>query len=171
MQTLLNCAGVSQILHWSPALPYRSPNVPNKMDFWTFLCFSLKFSLFFPKSPTFFNHCTVSGAFLHVFSHYQRWFCQLQWWMRILIVFAWYKTLYNVLTHFHVIIWWLGQFVGRGSALTFGHSRGSVKEILNFSGWHRLALIFSFSLQFFVVFGFYLPSLSLGKHMENLMVM
>ena len=47
MPTLLDYPGVSQIRHWSPALPHGSPNLPDKMDFWAFLCFSLKFSPFF----------------------------------------------------------------------------------------------------------------------------
>ena len=47
MPTLLDYPGVSRIWHWSPALLHGSPNLPDKMDFWAFLCFSLKFSPFF----------------------------------------------------------------------------------------------------------------------------
>ena len=47
MPTLPDYPGVSRIWHWSPALSYRSPNLPDKMDFWVFLCFSLKLKPFF----------------------------------------------------------------------------------------------------------------------------
>ena len=56
----------------SPDLPVRAPNLPDKMHFWAFLCFSLKFSPFFHKIRTFLIHCTVSGTFLHMFSQWHR---------------------------------------------------------------------------------------------------
>ena len=64
--------GVSKFFIKSPDLPVRAPNLPDKMDFWAFLCFSLKFSPFFHKLRTFLIHCTVSGTFLHMFSQWQR---------------------------------------------------------------------------------------------------
>ena len=64
MPTLPDYPGVSRIRHWSPALPYGSPNLSDKMAFLAFLCCSLKFSPIFPlKIRTFFIHCTVSGRF------------------------------------------------------------------------------------------------------------
>ena len=44
MPTLPDYPGVSQIRHRSPALPYRSPNLPDKIIFWAFVCLSLSFS-------------------------------------------------------------------------------------------------------------------------------
>ena len=51
---------LSRIRHWSPALPYISPNLPDKMAFLTFLCFSLGFSPFLPQNwvPFLANFCT-----------------------------------------------------------------------------------------------------------------
>ena len=64
MPTLPDYPGVSRIRHGSPALPYGSPNLSDKMAFLAFLCCSLKFSPIFPlKIRTFFIHCTVSGRF------------------------------------------------------------------------------------------------------------
>ena len=48
--TLLDYPGVSQIWHWSPTLPSGSPNLPDKMDFWDYLCFSLKFCPIFSQN-------------------------------------------------------------------------------------------------------------------------
>ena len=45
--------GVSKFFIKSPGLPVRVPNLPDKMDFWAFLCFSSKFSRFFHKMRTF----------------------------------------------------------------------------------------------------------------------
>ena len=45
---------LSRIWHWFSTLPYGPPNLPYKMDFWAFLCFSLKFSPFFPQNSNFF---------------------------------------------------------------------------------------------------------------------
>ena len=71
MPTLLDYPGVSRIRHWSPALLHGSPNLPYKMDFWAFLCFSLKFNPFFSQNLNFFIHNMVSGTFLHIFSLWQ----------------------------------------------------------------------------------------------------
>ena len=57
----------------------------------------------------FFIRNTVSGAFLHTFSHWQRLFQHLKQWSWILIVCTSCKTSYKVLSHSH---WGLGQFVG-----------------------------------------------------------
>ena len=68
LPTLPVFPGVSKFFIKSPGLPVRAPNLADKMDFWAFLCFSLKFSPFFHKIQTFFIHCTVSGTFLHMLS-------------------------------------------------------------------------------------------------------
>ena len=48
MPTLLDYPGVSCIwCQWSPTLQYGSQNLPDRMDFWPFVCFSLKFSPWF----------------------------------------------------------------------------------------------------------------------------
>ena len=62
------------------------------------------------------------GAFLHIFSHWQRLFLASKQWLQILILYTSCKTSYNVLSHSH---WGLGQFVGGG-----GHwnSREVVKK-------------------------------------------
>ena len=72
LPTLPVFLGVSKFFIKSPDLLVRAPNLPDKMDFWASLCFSLKFSPFFHKILTFFIHCTVSGTFLHMFSQWQR---------------------------------------------------------------------------------------------------
>ena len=72
MPTLLDYPAVSQIWHWSLAILYGSPNLPDKMDVWAFLCFSLKFSPFFSQKANFFIHCTVSGTFFVILSYRQR---------------------------------------------------------------------------------------------------
>ena len=46
--------GVSWILHWSPAPPYGSPTLLDKMDLWAFMRLSLKFSPFFFSKFEFF---------------------------------------------------------------------------------------------------------------------
>ena len=53
---------------------YRSPNLLDKIKLWAFLCFNLEFIPFSPKIWIFFIHSLVSGAFLHVFHHWQRLF-------------------------------------------------------------------------------------------------
>ena len=72
LPTLPVFTGVSKFFIKYPGLPVRAPNLPDKMDFWAFLCFSLKFSPFFHKIRTSFIHCTVSGTVLHMFSQWQR---------------------------------------------------------------------------------------------------
>ena len=66
--------------------------------------FKLKTSIFLIRS-------TVSGAFLHVFSHSQRLFLASKRWLRNLIVCTSCKTPFNVLSHSYS---GLGQFVGVG---------------------------------------------------------
>ena len=72
MPTFPDYPEVSRIWHWSPALPYRSPNLPGKMNFIASLHLSLQFSPFFLKIQTFFIYCTVSGTFLHISTHWER---------------------------------------------------------------------------------------------------
>ena len=50
---------------------------------------------FFLKTWSFLICSTVSGAFLHVFSHSQRLFLATKWWLRILIVCTSCKTSYD----------------------------------------------------------------------------
>ena len=112
-------SGVSQILHWSPTLLYVSKNLPDKMDFWAFLCFSLKFSpFFFPQNSTFFY--SLYG-FWDIFpcSHWQI-ISSLQWWKQIL-------TSYKVPGHGHwVNLWVRGWGVVR--LLTFEVGWGVVRN-------------------------------------------
>ena len=56
---------------------------------WDLAYFKLKTWIFLIRS-------TVSGAFLHLFSHWQRLFLASKRWSRILIVCTSYKTSYNV---------------------------------------------------------------------------
>ena len=53
LPTLPVFPGVSKFFIKSPGLPVRAPNLQDKMDFWAFLCFSLKFSPFFHKIQLF----------------------------------------------------------------------------------------------------------------------
>ena len=53
--TLPDYAGVSQIWQQSPGLPYRSPNLPDKIELWAFLYFNLEFIPFSPKIRIFFD--------------------------------------------------------------------------------------------------------------------
>ena len=100
LPTLLVFPGVSKFFIKSPDLPVRAPNLPHKMDFWAFLCFSLKFSPFFHKIRTFFIHCTVSGTFLHMFSQWQRLVHHYNDESAFLIPCTSCKTSYNVLRQF-----------------------------------------------------------------------
>ena len=68
---------------------------------WDLVHFKLKTWIFLLRS-------TVSGAFLHVFSHFQRIFLATKQWLRILIVRTSCETSYNALSHSH---WGLDQFV------------------------------------------------------------
>ena len=97
---------LSQIQHQSPGLLYRSPYLPDKVIFWAFLWLSLRCSPFLAKTLIFHIHSTVFGAFLHLFSHWQRLFLASKWWSRILTVCTSCKTSYNVLSHSH--IYWGG---------------------------------------------------------------
>ena len=85
MPTLPDHLGVSRIWHQSPGLLYRSPNFPDKIELWAFLCFNLKISHFLPKFKFSLIHSSVSGAFLHVFNDWERLFHQYNhkselWW-------------------------------------------------------------------------------------------
>ena len=108
---LIHTCQLSRFSQESPSfssnLPVRAPNLPDKMEFWAFLCFSLKFSPFFHKIRTFCIHCKVSGTFLQIFSQWQRFCSSLQWWKRILIPHTSCKMSYNVLR----------QFVGGGGGV------------------------------------------------------
>ena len=133
LPTLPVFLGVSKFFIKSPDLPVRAPNLPDKMDFWTFLCFSLKFSPFFHKIRTFFIHCTVSGTFLHMFSQWQRLvrhYNDERFWSHVRHV---RRHNYNVLR----------QFVGAGWGvlvlLTFGGGGGGKIESLQILDLQRLA--------------------------------
>ena len=78
---------LSRIQHWSPALPYGSPYMylPDKIIFWAFQCLSLRFRTFWLKTWIFLICSTVSGAFLHIFPHWQRLFLASNRWLRLLI--------------------------------------------------------------------------------------
>ena len=78
-----------QLSRFSWESPSFSSNLPDKMDFWAFLCFSLKFSPFFQKIRTFCIHCTMTKIS-----------SSSQWWKRILIPCTSGKTSYNVLRQF-----------------------------------------------------------------------
>ena len=91
----------------SNSLIYRSPNLPDKMDFCHFQCFSLKFSPFFPSKFKFFYSLYGFWDNLHVLDHWQRLFHHYHD-QQILIFCTSCKTWYNVLSHSHVVIWRLG---------------------------------------------------------------
>ena len=102
--------GVFRIWHRSPALPYGSPYLLDKIIFWAFLCLSLRFSPFLAQHANFsYSQLAVSGAFLDIFIHWQRLFLASKWCLQILIVCNSCKTSNNVLSHSH---WGLGQSVG-----------------------------------------------------------
>ena len=61
---------LSQIIQKSPALPYRSPNLPDNMDFRTFLHNSLKFSPFFSQNS---NFLYSLYSFWDIFAHIYSW--------------------------------------------------------------------------------------------------
>ena len=46
---LIHTCQLSRIRQQSPGLPYGSPNLPDKIAFWAFLCFTLEFIPFSPK--------------------------------------------------------------------------------------------------------------------------
>ena len=78
MPTLPDYPWVSRIRHRSPALPYRSPYLPDKIIFWAFMCLGLKFSPFLDQNVNLF-----AVRFLgHVFSHWQRLFLVWKRWLR-----------------------------------------------------------------------------------------
>ena len=55
MPTLPDYLGVSRIWHQSPGLLYRSPNFPDKIELWAFLCFNLEYIPFSAKIQIFFD--------------------------------------------------------------------------------------------------------------------
>ena len=89
--TLPDYPGVCRIRHRSQALPYGSPYLPDKIIFSAFLY--LNWDL---KTCIIFICTTVSRAFLHVFSH-----CQRFSGLRIVLVCTSCKTSHNVLSHSH----------------------------------------------------------------------
>ena len=53
-----------------PGLPYRSPNLSDKIDLYDRICFSSwELRPFPPPSPPKFNTPMAYGAFLHIFHH------------------------------------------------------------------------------------------------------
>ena len=102
--------------HRSPALPFGSPNLLHKMDFWAFLCLGLKFSSFFFHNSNFI-HCTISRTFLPIFSLWQRLFRQVL----------------HVRLHIISLAMAAGSFSGQGGwgmlgLLTFGGGGGAVMQ-------------------------------------------
>ena len=100
--------------HKCSSLLYRSPNRPDKIEFWAFLCFSLEFSPFSSKIILFINFCdhymtpVTVNAILQVLKR------------QILIVCTSCKTLYNVQGDIHVILWGLGYIVSLRDGLKRG---------------------------------------------------
>ena len=93
MPTFPDYLEVSRIWHWSPALPYRSPNLPGKMDFRAFLHSSLQFSPFFSQNSNFFYSLySFWDIFAHIYSLRKIMFSFIQWRKRILIACTSCKT-------------------------------------------------------------------------------
>ena len=90
MLTLPDYPGVFRIWHRSPALPYGSPYLPDKIIFWAFLCLyicSVRFSPFLAQHLNFsYSQLMASGVFLHIFIHWQRLYLASKRWLQILIV-------------------------------------------------------------------------------------
>ena len=113
MPTLLLLAGNLRFFALSSALPLWYINlslfmstikvkVKKKTDLvWDLAHFSLKTWIFLIRG-------TVSGAFLHIFSHWQRLFLASKQWFWILIVCTSCKTSYNVLSHSRLGRFFLG---------------------------------------------------------------
>ena len=142
--------GVSQIRHQSPGLPYGWPHLPDKIIFWAFLCLSLTFSPLLAQNVNFsFSksqvRSTVSGALLHLFSHWQRLFLASKRLSRILIVCTSCKISYNVLSHSHI---YRGGVGGWGGSLNFRGGRGGEwkRESLQILDLQRLASLLSIAL-------------------------
>ena len=119
--------------------------VKNKTDLvWDLAHFQLKTWIFLIRS-------TVSGAFLLVFSHWQRLCLASKRWFRIFIVCTSCKTSYNVLSHSY----WGSIFRGgKGGSLKF---RGVWKKVsLQILGLQRLAslLLISWVTNYFSNLGF-----------------
>ena len=120
MPTLSDYPGVSRIQQQSPGLPYMSPNLPDKIELWAFLCFNLEFIPFSPKIRIFYDSkFGFWGIFTRISSLTKSW-------KLIVMVCNSCKTSYNVLS-------WLGT--GSNCA----HGRGGVR-----GGW---SLIFGGLMQ------------------------
>ena len=137
MPTLLDYLGVSRIRHWSPALLCGSPYLPDKSSLKLFCALVLDVAHFFLKTWIFLACSTVSGAFLHVFCHWQRFFLETQWWLRIWIVCNSCKTSYDVLSHSH---WALDSNCQKGG---WGGGGGYEKLSLQILDLQRLAYLVS----------------------------
>ena len=86
MPTFPDYPEVSQIWHWSPTPQYTSPNLPDKMDFRTFLHYSLKFSPFFSQNSNFlYSLYSFWDIFAHIYSLRKITLSFIQWWKQILI--------------------------------------------------------------------------------------
>ena len=96
------------------------------MDFWPFVCFSLKFSpLLFSQLWTFFIYCTVSGTLVTLTNI----ILPLLWLKRILMVCTSCKTSYNVLISGRgVNLHWGGGGGGGGGGGARGGSGKCEKE-------------------------------------------
>ena len=92
MPTLPDYLGVSRIRQQSPSLPYRSPNLPDKIELWAFLCFNLEFIPFSPKIRIFYDSkFGFWGIFARISSLTKSW-------KLIVMVCNSCKTSYNVLS-------------------------------------------------------------------------
>ena len=107
MPTLPNYPGVSRIRQQSPGLPYGSPNLPDKIELWAFLCFNLEFIPFSPKIRIFYDSkFGFWGIFTRISSLTKSW-------KLIVMVCNSSKTSYNVLSR-----------LGTGLNCAYGGRRG-----------------------------------------------
>ena len=99
--------GVSRIRQQSPGLPYGSPNLPDKIELWAFLCFNLEFIPFSPKIRIFYDSkFGFWGIFARISSLTKSW-------KLIVMVCNSCKTSYNVLSR-----------LGTGSNCAYGGGGG-----------------------------------------------
>ena len=92
MPTLPDYPGVSRIRQQSPGLQYGSPNLPDKIELWAFLCFNLEFIPFSPKIRIFYDSkFGFWGIFARISSLTKSW-------KLIVMVCNSCKTSYNVLS-------------------------------------------------------------------------
>ena len=132
MPTLPDYLEVSLIRHRSPALPYGSPYLPDKIIFRAFFVpYCLRFSPFLAQK----NFLFVV-RFLGHFCTYLVTDKDNFWLANILTVCTSCKTSYNVLSHSH---WGLGQFVGGWGRGPLKFRREWKKESLQFLDLQRLA--------------------------------